>query len=307
MSSWASRVTTKVLGWLKKHLYRFNPFTSGDGVSEARQTALAELALLCFELSQNPRAETKVLALAIRGRQVLEAAYRQPELHKFIHRGPEQAFNGHLLMWLALPRPVAESMVPKEEFQAVFDHRAIAHAGWSPMRLLELRYFLDYSGLHHNLPTPRLLLEEALDLSSLDPYEMSVTAIYDLTHVIFYATHFGRWPGAILTGTEREHLAALILVLQDRLINQKHWDLVAEIILSRRCLCLPDEQLATEPAWYALAQAQEEEGAYNAQLLQQLLVAQGMELELAADYVFLRCYHPCLVTAMAGLFPEPLI
>jgi len=303
----AGGVTQRALGWLQAHVDRFNPFRSTEGASEARQTALAELALFCFELAQNPKAHRRAEALWKHARGVLVEAYQRPELHRFILDGPEQAFTGHLLLWLATPREISGRLLPRRTLQGVFDHRGIARVPRPPMRLFELRYFLDYSGLRHSLPAPRQLLDAALRPVGQDPESLDARAVYDLTHIVFYATHFGRRPGAVLSQNERSAVASLTQILLERFIQQEHWDLVAELILARRCLCLPGESQATAAAWNALAQAQYSDGSYGERLLQQILLAQGLSPELAADSAFLRSYHPCLVTALAGLLPEPLV
>jgi len=303
----ARPVVAKALRWLNSQLHHFNPFVCPDGASQARQTALAELALLGFELQQQENLNAELRIFLQRIQQVLHAAYQRPELHRFIYTGPPQAFTGHLLMWLALPRQLAETILPLAELQKVFETRSVAHAPRPKVRLLELRYFADYAGLAHELPTPRELLLRAVDFHRLDPHTLTFAGIYELTHAIFYATHFGRHPDAVMEYAERKHLATILEPLQQRLIQQQHWDLVAEIILSRRCLQLPAEWQATKPAWEALANTQDEDGTYGAQVVEQALMREGLTADAAADYAFLRCYHSCLVTAMAGLFPQPLL
>lgn len=303
----ARPVVAKALRWLNSQLHHFNPFVCPDGASQARQTALAELALLGFELQQQENLNAELRIFLHRIQQVLQAAYQRPELHRFIYTGPPQAFTGHLLMWLALPRQLAETILPLAELQKVFETRSVAHAPRPKVRLLELRYFADYAGLAHELPTPRELFESLRDLGQCDPKHLNVPAIYDLTHLVFYLTHFGRRPDAVLQLEEREHLAKTLQALQRPLIQVEHWDLVAELALSQRCLGLPEEMLMTDSAWRALAAAQDPDGTYGAQFLEQLLIEQGMTPEAAAQWAFLRCYHPCLVTVMAGLCPQPLL
>ena len=292
-------VVRRASGWLRRRLGNFDLPREQESWCEARRTALAELALVCLVLRRLPSAASRYGWLIEPATRLLIGAFRRKEVHSFLAEGPVGAFAGHLLIWLALPRQTAENVVSRPELEALLELRNVTRVERTPMRALELRYLLDLAGLQHDLGSWRELYRRTLAATRPVTASLEPSDIYSITHTVFYVTDFGRAPARALSRAERLRLIRMTEPLQERMIQARHWDLVAELILTRSCLA-GGETRADHVAWEALARAQAEEGHFLSAETRRALERGCSSSRARREILFLAGYHTCLVVILAG-------
>jgi len=292
-------VLSRASDWLRRELESFDQRGWKKDLDEARRTALAELALVSLLLRRLPPAAGDYGWLVEPATRLLVRAFRRKQVHGFLFEGPVAAFAGHLLIWLALPPEIAESIVTRSRLERLLDERNVTRVERTPTRLLELRYVLDLADLRHELPGWRALYRRTLAASRPVTASLEPSDIYAITHTVFYITDFGREPGRALSSAERVRLIQLTDELRRRTTRAGHWDLVAELILTRCCLAGAPSK-ADGVGWEALARAQAADGTFLTPARQHLLESLASEPEERRELIFLASYHTCLVTILAG-------
>ena len=292
----------RALGWIHREFPVFDPFNGFPGKTpdEASQTALVELALatLVFKkfqiLHHDPRLD--------RWLDYIFRAYSRPAFHEFMFSGHPLALTGHVVLWLACtfskdPFPVSRSRV--QQHLNAHPLNAVARS-WH--RWIELRYFLDWAGFHHDLPPQE-------DLFLCSPFEqqqnsgrLSEPQLYELTHMVMYLFDFGSRRPAFFSEAQIEAFVHIIDQAIEQTILSHHWDLLAELLLTRQCL-RDDENPVWRDGWGALGGAMYEHGAIlegpDGRLVNFL---PGNNVDRQA---FLNLYHRTLMTALA-FFVRPL-
>lgn len=296
-SSLSQTVASRAFEWIIANLSRFDPFSWKPVLGEQSQTALAELALMCFLLSRH-NDPNKDLRLA-KCLDVLEHAYKQPPFHEYIFRIDKRAFSGHLLIWLSLAGRKSEAVVSHDRLQQFIDEYGVACTERIPYRLLELRYLLDKGGFVHNLPPEEDIFRQTtlacnFNIVTIAPYDL-----YSITHSIFYLSDFGAIVPAALEFQEKTRILELIRSLIGISICSGNWDLVSELILSYRCLT-NDAEYWIDLGWKALERIQDKSG-----FIPGLAFSFEKHKELPSEtereqYLFIRNYHATLMTCLAG-------
>jgi hypothetical protein len=185
----------------------------------------------------------------------------------------------------------AEAIIGNDALQRLMEERNVLALERAPVRMLELRFVLDALKLAHDLPSRRALVELGILRRPLNVDALWPGSIYSITHVIFFATEYGVRTREVFSAEDLARLGATTSRLVEGTIGLEHWDLVAELILARKCLGLSEP--ANTTAWQALAGAQQADGSFPPS-------------HLDTDDAFLRSlagYHKCLVAALAGYFP----
>jgi len=294
-----SLVLKRAAAWLRRQLGSFDPRGRNKDLDEARRTALAELGLVCLLLRRLPPTAGDYGWLVEPATRLLVRAFRREQVHSFLFEGPVAAFAGHLLIWLALPPEIAESIVTRSELQRLLGLRNVTRVERTPTRLLELRYLLDLADLRHELPGWRALYRRTLAASRPVTESLEPSDVYAITHTVFYITDFGREPARALSGAERARLIQLTDELQEGMIRARHWDLVAELILTRCCLARAGSP-GDSAGWEALARAQAAEGQFLSPAVRHLVESVSSEPHERQELMFLTSYHTCLVAVLAG-------
>jgi hypothetical protein len=282
-------VARRALGYLVANRHAFDPFRQGEPCSEARQTAIAELAVLVGTLRRKGhhsiRSALDELAVP------LAEVFRRPEFHESFRHVPPSV-PALLAVRAAVPKGLAESLVPRDALVAWLRDQGAALAERSPVRLLELRFLLERNGISpRSVPGLGLLRRPP---ASPFPGAARDEDLYAATHTVFFAAGFG-------TRRPERSLARALGVLKRRIptflamqIHAGHADLVAEFLVSGSCLGVPHDAIAGA-GWQMLAECQLPSGA----------VANSPESVPKGDAgAFRRLYHPTLVTALAGAIPE---
>jgi hypothetical protein len=130
-----------------------------------------------------------------------------------------------------------------------------------------------------------------------EPWLLSTTAAYSVTHTVFYVTSFGQRPAA-LSQRCRDYLASWLPAWMEFYLHLKNYDLLAEMLMAARCL-----NLSIDGDWEAaLIRAQRADGRVsgpqgNGRGLDPTVRSQSRRR-------FLDDYHTTLVVLMAAVMAE---
>jgi hypothetical protein len=296
-SSIRDTVGTLALGWLEREFSRLDVFRDlvANHPDEARQTAVCEAALAILVLDR----EGRISGDGHGGRlaDYVLRVYQRPAFHTYVFDGHPLAFTGHLIAWLVANTLSDSDSISREQMQGLIDTDRFRLAERPAFRAIELRYFLDWGSFRHALPEYHSLFEETW-LAGVKPCpsEATVDDVYAATHTVFYVTDFGRRLPAFLGITRTDAIRARLRQCLDLLVESRHWDLVAEVLLSLQCLGAGDT-VEGEQAWQALHDAQDPTGAFFEGPSGERLEPIGSELEPSE---FLVLYHRALTVVLAA-------
>jgi len=283
------QVSERALSWLNVEIGHFDPFCHADVPPEAEQTAMVEVALTAMTLLRrspdySDRASPAVWLDAV------AAAYLRPGFHQTLFRGHKHAFSGHLLLWLALS-PHRRLPVTRDQIQELIDLDDVIAIERLPFRVLELRYLLDLGSFRHNLPDFDALTDRCLIATRFNPIDALDDDIYGLTHAAFYLSDFGARDA--LQGKHADYVRQATRMLLAMMVRRRHWDLVAELLLTLYCLGAEENQL-TKMAWCALADAQIPDGSIPEN------PGGGLVVTTDPHARFLALYHRTLTALLAA-------
>ncbi|GAA3492359.1 DUF6895 family protein [Streptomyces cremeus] len=184
---------------------------------------------------------------------------------------------------------------------------------------LELRYFTDRGAFTPppGLPEAHTLLQQSIAALHPDVLHLTESETYALTHVVFYATDFGRNPLMLDDAAANAHLRATVRTLLGVHLSRASLDLLAELLLCTSALApapkTPETPAAPSPsetpdaataAWHALAAASRPDGAVPGPVHRPEVMA-GLSGDKAAAYLFGTCYHTTTVAALAAATRKP--
>ncbi|MFE0253655.1 DUF6895 family protein [Streptomyces sp. NPDC059010] len=206
-----------------------------------------------------------------------------------------------LLELLGRPQPTGRAVC-----EALLAADAGAHAQpYKPvLNRLELRYFADRGGFPApaSLPGPGALLAESIAGLDPDVLQLSESEVYALTHVVFYATDFGRHSLTLAADEATGRLRETVRVLLGVHLARGSLDLLAELLLCTAALEeSPGPRTGHLPCagWNALARAARPDGALPSPVHRPEVLA-GLSDAKAAAYVFGTCYHTTTAAVLAA-------
>ena len=262
------------LGWLARHVDRFDPLPPGPRpeTHKAAKTAKAakaalELALLCHCAAARPGGAPAELDGAA---ALLRKVWQDPEFFRLLAAVPGWAAT-YTLACAALA-PDGIDVTHCRAALVALDPASLSPEGKSPYQRVELRYYADKAGARHTVePYTDLLPRSPLAAFRAEPPEagaaparsapLSVPRAYALTHTAFYLSDFGRTAPVLDDGT-REHARDLTDRMLWHCVEHDLWDLMAELVLTQFVL---GEDPARTPSGAAavecLARAQRTDGA----------------------------------------------
>jgi hypothetical protein len=293
----SERVASRALGWIEAHLSHFDPFSQGLAPDEQAQTVLAELAWVCYllrrrrEFAHDPRLD--------RCLDLVESVYRHPHFHEYAFRGDKRFFDRHLQVWIALSSRGVEKLVSRDQLQKMIDAANVTVVELTPYHSLELRYLLEVGRFRHDLPSEADLFRQTFLGGNPKIVFAMDSDIYSITHTVYYLTDFGARNSPLLSGQERDRTLQLIDLLLGMMIHARQWDLVAELILSHRCLD-PTEVPMVRLGWEALLAHQDPEGAIGSSACSPSKLKELPPGKEGKRRLFTSCYHQTLVTVLAG-------
>ncbi|MDI3388696.1 hypothetical protein QIS99_21165 [Streptomyces sp. B-S-A8] len=205
-----------------------------------------------------------------------------------------------LLELLGRPQPVLRGVC---EALIAADAGGHARAYKPALNRIELRYFLDRGGFRApaHLPGLAALCRQSIAAQQPDVLQLTQSETYALTHVLFYATDFGRHRRCLPAGEAAERLAGSVRTLLGVHLARGSLDLLAELLLCDTAVAgvRPDDALVAR-GWHALATAQRPDGAVPSPVHRPGVLA-GLAGEKAAAYLFGTCYHTTLAAALAAV------
>jgi hypothetical protein len=278
----SDRVAMGAMDWIYQHLSNFDPLKTEDEPSEFGQTTLAELSLCAHRLAERDviRQHPQQQAIVSAWQEQISRIYTDPRCYEYARRGHPHSIVAHTLMWLNLSPSERNRVCSIDYWQQLLTVRNGFATERQPFRLLEAV----------SLPSRQELAERTFLASQ--PYLVNVINddIYALTHAVFYLTDFGL-DRYCLSPNRQAELLEVVQNLLGMCLHSQHWDLVAELILTERCLNTADSWWV-ETAWEALSSVQLDSGVIYEQV--------DSSQELSLDRLFEKYYHRTLVTIMAA-------
>lgn len=285
------RLLDGLLSWLRECLIWFDPPQEDDPLDQspetvepgARRKAFGELGLALWLARRSP-------TLSFDGRlDELGAAWVEMVERRNIFFDMDRRhclFPLRLVAYASLRGLGHDAAGVERGLQRVLNRQFIDRRERSAREKLDLAYYLNSVGLSHSLPSSQQLLAEST-LSALPelPYATNLD-LYNLTHLIFALTDFGRDPAAVAPIPEVGDYAGAALAMS---LAKQDWDLVAEIMAARLCAGhIPDA--LDDACALSLTEAQHPSGFIPGRMW----VAAKVRGELDTD-VFFDVYHPTLV------------
>lgn len=274
-----ARTGQRCLRWLVSGFAELADTARRQGTpDEAHQTALAELGMTLFLLSNPARPDWQ--GDIDRLHALLLNAYAAPGLHGFARSGPAPALIGQLAMRLGLG-DAAEPFLSDAALRDIIADKAPDFPAVPVWKPLEMAFVLRESGLAGIAPPPDPALPDRITglLSSVGMEE--ARTVYIFTHLVFFTTGFGRDTVPVRL---RDAWLALARDALDRCCRTRHLDLIAELLSVAALLHLPEPERIGR-GWAILAAAQAEDGAIRG---------------TPSPGPALGEYHKCLVTVIAA-------
>jgi hypothetical protein len=291
------------LKWLAEKVEFFDSSWRNTKLEKQGQIAVSELALLLLlqqhtkKLSSHP-----ILDKCL---EVVERIYRRSDFHEFPFYGEKQSLTAHLVIWLSLKNRQVQTIVSPDQLQWLIDRGNILNTERKPYQVLELRYLLELAGLKHNLADEYTLYRQTFLARDFNFITIADADIYSITHTIPYLTDFGFKTSPVIAKENSQGSLMILNVLLGMCIQAKNWDLVAEVLLSLHCLGFQDS-VWIRSGWKALMENQDQSGKIVSQGFSsdqmKILTSEGER-----DYYgFINCYHPTLMSLIAGLVKKEL-
>ena len=308
----ARRVLTGALEWFEAHLDWFAPRRWEEFLPRRpfRPGPLLELLGLVRVLDRAGILPVTA-PLSSRALDLAEETVREAEFAHGLRRG-DAYFPYHLNLTALLEilgRPYPEL---RAACQALLAADAGGHCRpYRPvLSRIELRYFVDRGGFAAPGPLPGLgpLYRESIAARGPDVLQLTDSETYALTHVLFYATDFGR-RGLPCRGGAVTPVREAVRVLTGVHLARGSLDLLAELLLCDTVLGEGTAQAPPGPrhgsgtlrraGWNALAAAQRPDGAVPGPVHRPGILA-GLAGDKATAYLFGTCYHTTLASALAA-------
>ncbi|MFJ4825639.1 DUF6895 family protein [Streptomyces bacillaris] len=300
----ADRVLTAALRWIEAHVEWFAPERWEQHLPRRpfRPGPLLELLglirILDREgiLSETAPLRSKALDLA-------ERAVSEESFEAGLRAG-DDFFPYHLNLIALLERLGRPCRSLRTVCQALLtaDAGSLARPYKPVLNRLELRYFADRGAFTApaHLPEARALHRESIAALAPDALQLTESETYALTHVVFYATDFGRNPMEFGSDGATAQLSETTRVLLGVSLARRNLDLLAELLLCESALATgPRTTPMTTVGWSTLAGSIRPDGALPSPVHRPDVLA-GLTGDKAAAYLFGTCYHTTTVAALAA-------
>ncbi|GGY99759.1 DUF6895 family protein [Streptomyces poonensis] len=275
--------------WLSAHRDDFvlpEDALAPDGRVNSTWKPLGELAQVCVSVRRHTARTDPVHACVS---DLLDFAWRQTR---------------HGALFLQLQRLEPFATYPLEVY-ATFASAGLRHLGYEaaaatvartrgwqlteqqPTRRLGVRKAERRSGIHRPEPGPEAVRRTWLGGLS-EPWTFERSSGYQLTHVVFHLTDWGRTSEG-LPSDVAAYLADWLPPWLDTCLEARDWDLTCELLAVAATLPRPLDPVTLRDAWTGIAAAQHTSGA-----LPERAGAEGPEQHFAG------AYHSTLMAAFAA-------
>ena len=247
----------RALAWVNDNLDEFSPLTGERRFDMQRMKRFLELAVMITSCTTSPRDHEAALAKPV---ALLTTSLDQRGFVDWMVRYPSTLVQ-YLHIFTAY-----KSATNADHHHTTLLHRALEsgfeeHIERAPHRVMEARMALDWAGLADDIPSWEELLQNSIAGRLPSSLVIRDDAIYALTHVVMFATRYGIDGPERLRATDLPRLAHLLEDLMIPMCQERHWDLVGELLFSWDCLQLPQSPVV-DRAWTAFLDAQENDGSF---------------------------------------------
>ncbi len=297
----ASFAIDRALDWILAHLDLFDPFRGGRPFAIKHGQRLGEIAILLHAYAgitgeRESPAMRRIVAL-------LESARANRELGDRLLRSPAELVL-FVEIYAALRSVGHDDPGDRALIQRALDARLPEQLERLPHRMMDIASCLAWGGFTHPWPSLRRLYDASILGTTPAALLLGEDGTYGLTHVLMYLYGFGIRRASI-PRRQRESLRRLLSMLLVGVSQDRHWDLLAELLLCWEAIGYPATALSNR-AWEALAAVQREDGSipgpewalplYEAAARD----AEGQEGEGVREAGFAHHYHTTLVGIIAA-------
>ena len=293
-------VATRALDWTDQHLDLFDLFDGARAFEMKRGQRVGELAILVHVMH------------AVRGEHLSPRFLRMVTLLKRIRDHAE--FGDRVMrspvefvlfaeVYARLHAVGHDDCRMRQLVTRAVSGNLLDQSERVPHRLMDIRACLDLADIECSLPTLEALLEHSILAANPKAILMGEDDLYALTHVLMFLCCFGTRRDCRLSIDRRESLAALLGGLLSVAALDRHWDLLAELLICWKGMDL-DTHPIVDGAWEALAAAQNEDGSIPGPKWLQEHQAGSGSVEPGSpsrEEIFNHHYHTTLVSALAGM------
>jgi hypothetical protein len=285
----------KAMGWMDVHLEEFDPFSAGQPFEIRLGQRVGEFAILLHSyVALTGRAGDRV---TLRMSETLARIQRNPEFAARLIRSPLEfiLFAEVYANLRAVGRddPQAHALI-----QRVLDAGFLEQTERFPNRMMDIRACLDMGGFASDYPQLPALYERSILAARIDPLLLSQDDLYAITHVLMFLYGFGTRRDYSVPDHSLADLQSLLSGLIVLVAQERHWDLMAELLICWECVGLAPSEIS-ERAWAELEKLQDSDGAIPGPEWAARLHAELSE-PADRDTYFSHHYHTTLVSVIAA-------
>jgi hypothetical protein len=292
-------MTAKALDWLVLHVNEFDPFKGGRPFEIKHGQRIGELAILlnAYVSITGDRASEQAQTITA----LLESVQSNRAFADRLLRSPVE-FVLFAEVYASLRAVGHDNLCQRELIQRVIDARFLEHTERLPHRMMDIVSCLEWGGFHHSFPSLESLCATSILAPGLCPLLLDDDGIYFLTHVVMFFYGFGIRTHPSLPADQLNALARVLSPLLIIASQERHWDLLAELLLCWECVEL-QPTFIYQRAWDALIGVQNKDGAIPGPewaLKLQNGIEQHTDAAEDKDFYFAHHYHTTLVSIIAG-------
>jgi hypothetical protein len=287
------------LGWIVEHLPDFDPFRGGRSFDLRNGQRVGELALLlqAYVLLTGNRQNEGIRQIASLLKSVL--ANRE-----FSDRPLRSQLDFVLAtqVYSALRTVGCEDARQRELLERLLRVNFVMHTERLPYRLMEVVFAVEWAGLSHSLPSMQSIYPVTLLGRTLCPLHLHDDDIYAITHVLMYLYALGTRSDNAVPAKQRNELNKTLSCLIVIACQDRHWDLLAELLICWDCLGNETTQIHKR-AWRVLLDSQNKDGSIPGPEWAQHLMNASMSAKGTKEkefHYFAHYYHTTLVGCICG-------
>ncbi|HVR06713.1 MAG TPA: hypothetical protein VMW75_01585 [Thermoanaerobaculia bacterium] len=290
----------RALGWILAHLDLFDPFRGGRPFAIKHGQRLGEIAILLHAYTGiTGERESPAMGRIV---SLLESVRARRELGDRLLRSPAELVL-FVEIYAALRSVGHDDPGDRVLIQRALDARLPQQLERLPHRMMDIASCLEWGGFAHRWPSLRRLYGASILGATPSALLLSEDGMYGLTHVLMYLYGFGLRRASI-PRRQRESLRRLLSMLLVGVGQDRHWDLLAELLLCWEAIGYPPTALA-DRAWEALLAAQQEDGSIpGPEWARPIYEAASRDVRQDAEGVreayFAHHYHTTLVAIIAA-------
>ena len=293
------RFVRKAIRWIVLNLDGFDPFKRNEAYDIRDGQRLGELAILLRAYASITGRLHSEEARKIQQR--LYSIQQRQDFSDRLLRSPEELVL-FVEIYASLKAVGDEPEYSRELIQRVIDAGYPAFTERLPHRVMDLVSCLERGGFQHSLPSLSRLRDVSILARVPCPIVLNEDALYFFTHVIMFLYDFGSQRRPVLSQRFIYRLRPALSSLVVAMCQERHWDLLAEMLLCWDCVGLPHDQFYVK-GWNELLNTQDHNGAvpgpeWALQLYQK--VKREPDKPLDAESYFAHHYHTTLVSVIAG-------